>query len=343
MKGAPVPAHPPAAPTAAPLSTESEESSILASGRRTFQIEAQAISALTDRLGSDFVRAVRAILASTGRVVLTGTGKSGLVARKIAATLAGTGTPSFFMHPTEALHGDLGMLTSDDIVIAVSKSGEGTDLGNLIPLVTRSSKLLIAIVGSRNSTLARKAALILDASVDMEACPLDLTPTASSTAALAMGDALAVALLHERGLGAADFAWLHPGGSLGRRLATRVKDVMASEQLPVVHPDQSAKDVILEISRGRLGLAVVLTEGEIAGIITDGDLRRAMDGADRFLDLTAGDIMTAQPKWVAPEVLLVEAQRIMTRHLITSLLVSSDGRSLEGVVHIHHLGSAVWP
>jgi arabinose-5-phosphate isomerase len=342
MKRAPAPVDPSAAPVLEALAVAPEESLILASGRRTFQIEAQAISALTDKLDSDFVLAVTAILNTTGRVVLSGTGKSGLVARKIAATLAATGTPSFFMHATEALHGDLGMVASDDIVIAVSKSGEGNELKSLIPLVNRRCKLLIAIVGSRASTLARMAALVLDASVALEACPLDLTATASTTAALAMGDALAVALLHERGLGAADLAGLHPGGSLGWQLMTRVEKVMASESLPIVHPLQSVKDVILEMSRGRLGLAVVLVDGEITGIITDGDLRRAMDRTDRFLDLTAGDIMTAQPKWVGPEVLLVEAQRLMTRHLITSLLVSSDGRSLEGVVHIHHLSSAAW-
>ena len=315
--------------------------SIKESALETFRIEARAVARLAELLNGDFEKAVEAMLRSKGRVVVCGMGKSGLIGKKIAATLASTGTPSYFMHPTEALHGDLGMLMREDILLAISKSGETSELLQMIPHARRRCSLLIAMVGRQTSSLGRLADLVLDVSVEREACPLRLSPTASTVAALAMGDALVVALINERGLGREDFARSHPGGTLGHRLLCRVEDVMAREVLPVVPPEQDMRRVISTMTKGRLGVAVVLNEDGICGIITDGDLRRAMDRHDHVLRLKARDIMTEHPRMVSPETLATEAQQMMMQHEITSLLVTPDGRSLQGIVHIHHLNSVL--
>ena len=315
--------------------------SIKESALETFRIEANAVARLAELLNGDFEKAVEAILQSKGRVVVCGMGKSGLIGKKIAATLASTGTPSYFMHPTEALHGDLGMVMREDILLVISKSGETDELLRVIPHARRRCSLLIAMVGQMTSTLARHADLVLDTSVEREACPLRLAPTASTVAALAMGDALVVALINERGLRREDFARSHPGGSLGHRLLCRVEDVMARDALPVVQPGQDMRSVISTMTKGRLGIAAVLTDGVICGIITDGDLRRAMDRHDNVLRLKALDIMTDHPRTTAPDTLAVEAQQVMMDHEITSLLVTSNGRSLQGIVHIHHLNSVL--
>lgn len=315
--------------------------SIKESALETFRIEANAVARLAELLHGDFEKAVESILQSKGRVVVCGMGKSGLIGKKIAATLASTGTPSYFMHPTEALHGDLGMLMQEDILLVISKSGETDELLRVIPHARRRCSLLIAIVGHQNSTLARRADLVLDVSVEREACPLRLSPTASTVAALAMGDALVVALINERGLGTEDFARSHPGGNLGQRLLCRVEDVMACDALPVVQPEQGMRSVISTMTKGRLGIAAVLADGAICGIITDGDLRRAMDRHDHVLRLKAREIMTDHPRTISPHTLAAEAQQMMMQHEVTSLLVTPDGRSLQGIVHIHHLNTAL--
>ncbi len=245
------------------------------------------------------------------------------------------------MHPTEALHGDIGMLTREDILLSISKSGETDDLLRLVPFVKRRCALLIALVGTLDSSLARHADLVLDVSVEQEACPLQLAPTASTTAALAMGDALVVALMHQRGLRLEHFAAFHPGGNLGQRLWCRVEDVMTRERLPVVHPEQDIKSVISIMTKGRLGVAAVVHDATLCGIITDGDLRRAMDRHDHVLQLQARQIMTDHPKTISPDTLAAEAQQFMTQHKITSLPVTPDRRTLIGIVHIHHLNNVL--
>ncbi|MBZ0169622.1 D-arabinose 5-phosphate isomerase [Candidatus Methylomirabilis lanthanidiphila] len=308
-------------------------------GRQVLQIEAEAILALIPKLDARFDRAVAILRDCRGRVVLTGMGKSGSVAQKIASTLASTGTPAFFLHPAEGGHGDLGMLVRGDVVIAISNSGETDELVGLLPAIKRLGLMLIALVGDPASTLARQSDVAIDVGVAKEACPLALAPTASTTAALAMGDALAVALLEQRGFTEADFALLHPAGSLGRRLLWRVQDLMhIGEQLPVIGQHALMRDALVEISRKRLGMTAVVDEaGMLTGIISDGDLRRALQNGIDLLQRQVKDCMTAHPKTINRDALAAQALEMMERHAITSLLsVDPEGRP-EGVIHLHDL------
>ncbi|WP_297209773.1 MULTISPECIES: KpsF/GutQ family sugar-phosphate isomerase [Thermodesulfovibrio] len=313
---------------------------LIETARRVLTIEAQSLETLKERIDENFLKAVEIISKSKGRVVVTGMGKSGLIGRKIAATLASTGTPSFFMHPAEASHGDLGMVTEEDVVIAISNSGETDEVLRLIPFLKYFNVKLIAITGNPQSTLARQADAVLDVSVKEEACPFGFIPTASTTATLAMGDALAVALIMKNGFKKEDFAFFHPGGSLGRRMLTKVKDLMhREEELPVVYPHDLMLDVVLEISSKRLGVAVVVDEREkILGIITDGDVRRGVQKwGKQFFEMKASDIMTVAPKSIDEDELAAVALSIMQKYSITSLVVPSKEGVLRGIIHIHDI------
>jgi len=308
--------------------------------RRVLKIEAEAIQALADRLGPEFVQALDLLLACPGKVAVTGIGKSGIIGRKLASTLASTGTPAFFLHAAEGVHGDIGMLTEHDLVLVVSNSGETEEIVRLLPVFKRLSLKLIALVGRKSSTLAKAADVALDASVQEEACPLNLAPTASTTAALALGDALALALLERRGFQAEDFARLHPSGALGRRLLLRVSDLMhTGAAIPAVPASAPLRQVIVEISGKLLGHTAVVEEGKLLGVISDGDLRRALERDRDFLQRTAGEIMTRKPKFVLPQELAASALDKMERHAITGLLVCDDpeGLHLVGIIHLHDL------
>lgn len=312
---------------------------ILSLARRTLSIEADAILGLEGRLDESFCRAVALILGSRGRVIVSGMGKSGHIGRKIAATMASTGTPAYFVHPAEASHGDLGMITRDDVLLGISYSGESEELLRILPIIKRQGGRIISITGNPESSLAREADVHLDAAVDKEACPLNLAPTASTTAALALGDALAVALLDARGFGEEDFARSHPGGALGRRLLTHVRDVMRSgDKLPKVAPGTTLADAILAISRGGLGMvAIVDKDTRPLGIFTDGDLRRAFE---KGLDLTSAkvdDLMHISPHAIQPHRLAVEAVEMMERHRINQLLVVDEAGALVGALNMHDL------
>ena len=313
----------------------------LALARDVLDIEADAVRALRDQLDGGFVEAVALLLGCRGRVVVSGIGKSGHIARKIAATLASTGTPAFFVHPAEASHGDLGMVTSDDVFIGISYSGESEELVAILPLVKRIGAKLIAITGRAESSLGTLADVNLNAAVSKEACPLNLAPTASTTAALALGDALAVAVLDARGFGSEDFARSHPGGALGRRLLTYVRDVMRSgDDVPSVGLDATLSDALFQITAKRLGMtAVVDADGKVAGIFTDGDLRRvlARDGDFRTLPIT--EVMTRDPRTIAPDHLAVEAVELMERHRINQMLVVDADGALIGALNMHDLFS----
>ncbi len=302
-------------------------------------IESRAVAALHDRLDESFAQACRLCLQTDGRVVVTGMGKSGHIGNKIAATLASTGTPAFFMHPAEASHGDLGMITPHDLLLAVSYSGETEEVVTILPLVKRMGALLISMTGNRESTLAKAADAHLDVSVAEEACPLNLAPTASTTATLAMGDALAVALLKSRGFTAEDFALSHPSGSLGKRLLLRVADVMRTDAaVPAVGPDVLLRDGLMEISEKGLGMtAIVDADSRIMGIFTDGDLRRALDAGVDIHETRMETIMHRNCKTVAAEVLAVEAVHMMEENRITSLLVADDDGHILGALNIHDL------
>ncbi|GAB5045714.1 KpsF/GutQ family sugar-phosphate isomerase [Thermodesulfovibrio sp. TK110] len=308
--------------------------------KNVLSIEAKSLEDLKDRINEDFLKAVEIIHNSKGRVVVTGMGKSGLVGRKIAATLASTGTPSFFMHPAEASHGDLGMVTEDDIVIAISNSGETEELLRLIPYLKYFNVKIIALTGNPQSTLARQADVTLDVSVKEEACPFGFIPTASTTVTLAMGDALAVALIMRNGFKKEDFAVFHPGGSLGRKMLTKVKDLMhTAEELPVAYPDTVMLDAVLEISSKRLGVVVIVDEHrKILGIITDGDVRRGVQkyGKELF-ELKASEIMTRNPKTINEEELAAVALSTMQKYSITSLVVPASDGTLKGLIHIHDI------
>ncbi len=311
---------------------------IIEIGRETIRTEAEALNAIESRIGGEFADAVEAIIASRGKVIMTGAGKSGLIARKISATLASTGTPSFYLHPAEAFHGDLGVISREDIIVAMSYSGETDEVLKIIPFIESNGNTLISISGNTQSTLAKHSSIHLNVSVNHEACVLKLAPTTSTTAQLAMGDALAVALMDQRNFSAQDFARLHPGGSLGRRLLMRVGSVMRSNDLPVVSFECSAKDMIHEISRGGLGLIVVCTDGNIEGIITDGDIRRAMESREaEFFQITARDIYTANPKRINLNEKLIAAEQMMTRHKVNSLLVVDDCGALSGIIQIYDI------
>lgn len=313
--------------------------SALELARRVLQIEAEAIRALMERLDGRFLDAVSLVLKRSGRVVVSGIGKSGHVARKMASTLASTGTPAYFVHPAEASHGDLGMVMSGDVFIAISYSGESEELLHIVPLLKRQGAKLIALTGNPNSTLAREADVHLDVAVSQEACPLNLAPTASTTASLALGDALAVALLDARGFSADDFARSHPGGTLGRRLLTHVGDVMRTgDAVPAVALGATLGEAVLEISRKGMGMTAVIDHAQrIAGIFTDGDLRR---GLERDLDLRRtriDDVMTRNPRTIQPGALAAEAVEVMERTKSTQLpVVDGDGR-LVGALNIHDL------
>jgi len=312
---------------------------LIAQGREVLRIEAAAVASLVPRIGSAFVESCRLLLACRGRVVVSGIGKSGHVARKLAATFASTGTPAFFVHPAEASHGDLGMVTRDDVFVALSNSGRTHELLAIVEPVRRQGARLIAITGDPDSPLSRQADVHLDARIDKEACPLNLAPTASTTAALALGDALAVALLDARGFDASDFARSHPGGSLGRRLLTRVSDVMRTgDALPTVPAGSPMPAAILEVSRKRMGMTAVLErDGRLAGVFTDGDLRRLLERTTDLGALRIDDVMTRQPTWIAPDSLAVEAVRRMEERRISQLPVLDPERRLVGALHIHDL------
>ena len=321
------------------MNDAAESQRLIEMGREALRIEARAVAALEGRLGAEFERACRILLACTGRVVVSGMGKSGHVGGKIAATLASTGTPSFFLHPAEASHGDLGMVTRGDVVLAISYSGETAELLMILPLFKRMGAGLLAMTGNPASTLARESDVHLDVSVPAEACPLNLAPTASTTATLAMGDALAVALLKHRGFTEADFARSHPGGALGRRLLLHVSDVMRrGSDLPMVRPETPLTEGLLEMSRKRLGLtAVVDADNRVVGIFTDGDLRRALD---RNLDVRAtamSDVMTRSPRAIRPDELAAEAVLMMEKHAVNGLLVLDDAGRLVGALNVHDL------
>jgi len=314
----------------------------LALAREVLEIEAAAVAALASRLDERFLAALRMILECRGRVVVTGIGKSGQVGRKIASTMASTGTPAFFVHPAEASHGDLGMITRDDVVVALSHSGESDELLAILPLVKRKGAQLITLTGNLQSTLARLADVVLDVGVEKEACPLNLAPTASTTAALALGDALAVALLDARGFGHDDFAGVHPGGALGRRLLLHVRDVMRTgNDVPVVAEGVALADAVLEISRRRLGMTAVVAAGRrLVGIFTDGDLRRSLERGVDIHRTRVEEVMTPNPRTIGPEALAAEAVELMESHRITQLpVIDGDGRII-GALNIHDLLSA---
>ena len=312
---------------------------ILDLARRTLEIEAEAVAALVDRLDDTLVRAVDTLLACKGRVVVTGMGKSGHVGGKIAATLASTGTPAFFMHPAEASHGDLGMITGQDVVLALSNSGESPEIIAIVPLIKRRGARLITMTGRPQSTMAREADIHLDAAVAQEACPHNLAPTASTTAALALGDALAVAALYARGFTAEDFARTHPGGALGRRLLIHVRDVMHKDgALPVVREDTPFKEALLEMTRKKLGMtAVVDAAGQLTGVFTDGDLRRCLDHDLNFAVTRIGAVMTRSPRTVSEDALAAEAARYMEEHKVNGLLALDAHGQLVGALNMHDL------
>lgn len=310
--------------------------------RRVLRIEAEAVAALADRIGDAFEQAVGLILARRGRVIVTGIGKSGHIGRKIAATLASTGTPAYFVHAAEAAHGDLGMITAEDVVIALSYSGASDELLTIVPLVKRQGASLIAITGNASSPLAKESDVHLDAAVREEACPLNLAPTASTTATLALGDALAVALLDARGFSSDDFARAHPGGALGRRLLTHVRDVMRpAHDVPQVSESALLTDALLEMTRGGLGMtAVVSGEGTVIGIFTDGDLRRTLERGADVRSTALGEVMTCNPRTIGPEALAVEAVEVMERLRINQLLVVGSNGRLAGALNMHDLMQA---
>jgi arabinose-5-phosphate isomerase len=323
----------------APDRTARLSSGALELARRVMEIESEAVAVLGRRLDQQFLKAAELLLACHGRVVVSGIGKSGHVARKIASTMASTGTPAFFVHPAEANHGDLGMITRHDVLIAISYSGETEELLSIVPLVKRQGAGLISMTGNARSSLAREADVHLDCKVDQEACPLNLAPTASTTATLALGDALAITLLDARGFGPDDFARSHPGGALGRRLLTHVADIMRTgDEIPCVTDSASFADAVLEISRKRMGMtAVVDSQQKLVGIFTDGDLRRSLaQGAD-MRQARVSDVMTRNPRSIRPQALAVEAAQLMEQFKTTQLPVVDDHGLLTGALNVHDL------
>ncbi|MDH5202260.1 MAG: KpsF/GutQ family sugar-phosphate isomerase [Nitrospirota bacterium] len=313
---------------------------ILDIAKKVLRIEAEAVHGLIEKLDRNFEKAVEIIYNSKGRVVVTGMGKSGLVGKKIAATLASTGTPAFFLHPAEASHGDLGMVTERDSVIAISNSGETEELVALIPFLKRFNLKLISMTGNQNSSLAKASDISLDISVKEEACPLGIVPTASTTATLALGDALAVALLIKRGLNKEDFAFFHPGGIIGKKLFIKVKDLMhTGKTLPIIFPDTPMTKAVVEISSKRLGVTIVTdSDNRIVGIITDGDLRRGIEKWGKALfDMKTGEVMTKNPKSISEDELAAKALSIMETYSITSLIVPDDEGRAKGIIHLHDI------
>jgi arabinose-5-phosphate isomerase len=321
---------------------KAEEHAAITIARRVLDIEASALAALGRRIDDSFVRALDLLLTCKGRVVVSGIGKSGHIARKVASTFASTGTPAFFVHAAEAGHGDIGMVTAADCFLAISYSGESEELLRVMPLLKRQGTKLIAITGRADSSLATLADVHLDAHVDVEACPMNLAPTASTTAALALGDALAVAALEARGFGSDDFARSHPGGALGRRLLTHVRDVMRTgDAVPTVTVDASLLAALLESSKKGMAMTAVLdADGEVAGIFTDGDLRRLIEKTQNFADLRVADVMHRSPRSIGPDRLAAEAADLMEHFRINQLLVVDHDRKLVGALHIHDLTNA---
>jgi arabinose-5-phosphate isomerase len=330
-----------AAASQAPASTPAavDASRVLAMARRTFEIEGAALQRVAQQQGEAFVATVEAILSCRGRVIVMGMGKSGHVGRKLAATLASTGTPAFFVHPAEASHGDLGMVQPGDVVLAISNSGESDELAALLPAVKRLGVVLVAMTGNPNATLAKHASHWLDAGVEQEACPHNLAPTASTAAQMALGDALAVALLDARGFAPEDFARSHPGGSLGRKLLMHVGDLMRSgDAVPTVGPEATLPQLLREMSDKGLGFAAIVnSQREVVGIFTDGDLRRLIEAGADLLALSARDVMHAAPKCIAPEALAVDAAALMEQHRITSVLVADGEGRLVGALNSNDL------
>ena len=324
-----------------PAAARLDREGALALAREVLALESQAVAALAARIDDDFLRAVALLLDCRGRAVVSGVGKSGHIGRKLAATLASTGTPALFVHAAEAAHGDLGMITRNDVLIALSYSGEAAELLTILPVIKREGTPLIALTGNPASSLARHADVHLNVQVDKEACSLNLAPTASTTATLAMGDALAIACLDARGFGAADFARSHPGGALGRRLLTRVADIMRTgEALPTVPLSASVLEAVAEISRKRLGMTAVLDDaGAVAGIFTEGDLRRLIERVGDVRSVALRDVISASPLSVPSSMLAAEAARILDASLRNQLLVIDDGQ-LVGALHMHDLSAA---
>ncbi|BFM50938.1 KpsF/GutQ family sugar-phosphate isomerase [Marinomonas sp. THO17] len=319
-----------------PSSTSIDTDALIASAQRTLSTQAQALSNLASQVTDEFAKAVRMILTSKGRTIICGMGKSGLIGKKIAATLASTGTPSFFLHPGEAFHGDLGMIQAEDILILISYSGETEELMRLLPSLKSFGNPSIALVGNMESTLAKHCDCVLDISVDRETCPNNLAPTTSTTMTTAMGDALAVALMECRSFQPQDFARFHPGGSLGRKLLTRVKDIMHRENLPICLPNTSMKDAINIMTQGRKGVILVQQEGELLGIFTDGDLRRAMlQDTQDIMHKQIGSLMTANPKTINENIMIVEAEERMLKDKITLLVVVNDEQKVSGILEIY--------
>ncbi|QEL06407.1 KpsF/GutQ family sugar-phosphate isomerase [Campylobacter lari] len=307
--------------------------------KEVFEIESKTILDLCDNLDEGFNKAIELILSIKGRCVVSGMGKSGHIGAKIAATLASTGTPSFFMHPGEALHGDLGMLTSEDVLLAISNSGETEEVLKLIPVIKKRKIPLIVMAGNQNSTLAKQADIFINIAVKKEACPLQLAPTSSTTATLAMGDAIAVALMRARKFRPDDFALFHPGGSLGRKLLTRVGDLMVSNNLPIVSPESEFNELVDVMTSGKLGLCIVLENEKLVGIITDGDLRRALRANDKpRFDFKAKEIMSEKPKTIEASAMASEAEELMLKHKIKEIVVTQDEK-IVGIIQLYAIGN----
>ncbi|MGB9808404.1 MAG: KpsF/GutQ family sugar-phosphate isomerase [Thermosulfidibacteraceae bacterium] len=313
---------------------------IIEEGRRVIGVEVEEVKRLVDRVDENFARAVRILAECKGRVVFTGMGKSGIIAKKIASTMASTGTPAFFLHPAEGIHGDLGMLTKHDVVVAISNSGNTKEVLEIIPVVKRLGLKLISLTGNPNSELARKSDVVINVGVEREACPLGLAPTSSTTATLVMGDALAMALLKVKGFKREDFAMVHPGGSLGKRLLLKVEDLMhIDDEIPKTRENASMEEVVIEISSKRLGITTVVDDyDKLLGVITDGDLRRLIERLGKALfDAKAKDVMTRNPKTIKKDALATEALNIMEKYSITSLVVVDDEKKVIGVIHLHDI------
>jgi len=322
-------------PSAAGISLDPAR--VLDEARRVLRIEARAVAEVEGRLNGDFVRAVEMILAASGRVIVAGIGKSGIVGRKLAATLTSTGTPATFLHPVEALHGDLGIVGEGDVALLLSKSGESDELRGLVEYFARTGVQVIAMTGGRGSTLARHAALVLDCAVSEEACPHDLAPTASTTATMALGDALAVTLLTLRGFGREQFARIHPGGALGRRLLLRVADVMVTDDLPIARSTATMREVVVLLAGKRGTVAVTDDAGALVGVITAGDLTRLMERSETFFGIAASEVMTRNPRSTRADVLAATAVGLMERSGIMALPVLDDAGLVVGMVHLHDL------
>ncbi len=317
-----------------------EPGDLVERGRRVLALEADAVRRTAERLGPAFAAAVRLLAAARGRLIVSGVGKSGLIARKIAATFTSTGTPASFLHPVDSLHGDLGIVGRDDVALLLSKSGATDELFGLVGQLKRLGVPIIAVTGDPDSVLARQADVVLDASVTAEACPETLTPTTSTTVALALGDALAVTLLELKGFRREDFAALHPGGTLGRNLLLRVGDVMLTRDLPVLGAERPMRDCVVLLAEKRGTVAVVDAAGSLVGVVTAGDLTRLMEKTDRFLDIPVGEVMTRSPKTTTPDELAGAAVRLMEKHGVMALPVLDGGRRVVGMVHLHDLMKA---